>query len=407
MMASALFLAACAQAARPVAPRDTSSPGAVTTAEPPGEFDPSRYHFTGTPPRGQAAPPLVPPAQAACTFSAVDWSGALRLDAGGEVFAEVSSANQVTVLVPGGDASQGAFVEVHAPGLLLKGRVVASDVALGFRRSTLLGGYVWTHSANALTWKRASAKGVELELDVGPRVRPLRGLPTTKRTCEELTLEVESAGAFDPRVALGRGQPLREAEWVGHENVPLSLSPAGSPIAELDTRPERDDAESDTDDVEPESDDVERERALVIEVRRGSWRVLYALENVVVMGWVPASALERETVEEVELLDLSVPSAPWSPTSPFGGDDPTRGAASSEPESPRRCAWNALLTVELGGEKRQVGAIASGIPLILGAEQEGLREVTFEHPSLSSTAARFWVAERLLYPCPDRGESDG
>ncbi len=204
------------------------------------------------------------------------------------------------------------------------------------------------------------------------RARPgTTGSPAARTADHQARLRRADAGSGEHRCVrfpVVLGQPLREAEDRPGQCAP-SLTPAGSPIAELDTRPERDDAESESDEVEPESDEVELvrdevelERAVVIESRRGFRRILYVLENAVVMGWVPASALRRETVDDVELFDRSVPNAEWGPTSPFGGDDPTRGAESSEPELPRRCAWNAPLTVEIGGEKRQLGAIARWYP---------------------------------------------
>jgi hypothetical protein len=305
-----------------------------------------------------------------------------------EVFAEVF-ATRGAVLLPEGNASQGAFVEVEAAGLVLRGRIVATDLAVGLRRSSLLGGYLWTQDTTALTWKRASDAEVELELEPGPRVRPVRGLPTVVRQCDELTLETESAGAFEVERALPRGPAAWETEWIGDERVPLSLTPGASPVAYLNTR--------------SESEDDPPESAIVIEKRRTSQRVLYGIEAGVVMGWVPAAAL-RPAAESVELesgfLFFGDPNAP---TAPFGVDDPTRLPEPGEPERPRApsCVWNAPLTVEAGGMRRQVGAIASGIPLDLGAERDGVREVTFEHPSVtSSPQVKFQVPERLLYPCP-------
>jgi hypothetical protein len=202
-----------------------------------------------------------------------------------------------------------------------------------------------------------------------------------------LTLETESAGAFEIETVLPRRQLVGETEWTGDERVPLSLTPSGPPVAYLDTRAESDDS---------------KERAIVIEKRRATRRVLYEIEHGVVMGWVPAAAL-RSIEAGVEaawgLLFLGDPNAP---TAPFGADDPTRLPELGEPEpsTPLPCAWNAPLTVEASGTRRQVGVIASGIPLVLGAEQDGQREVMFEHPRVGwHPTARFWVPEHLLYPC--------
>jgi hypothetical protein len=272
---------------------------------------------------------------------------------------------------------------------------VPADLALGLRRSTLFGGYAWTRQGKALEWIRATEAGVELELHPGPAVRPSRELPTAVLPCAELTLETETAAEFEIGVLLSRRNPVWETEWRGDERVPLSLTPEAAPIAELDTR--------------PATGDAEPERAIVIGSRRGFRRILYVLEDAVMMGWVPVSALRRGTSPtEVELLNLWAPSPDWLPISPFGVDDPTRLRESeSESSPPRPCAWNAPLSVEMAGVRRQVGTIASGIPLVLGSAHEGMREVTFEHPSVTSlpSAARFWVPERLLYPCAGQASS--
>jgi hypothetical protein len=382
---SALFFVACAHATE--RPASNAPSPALPLPDPPNDFDPVRYGVREGLARSRDAAALDARHRPVCSLRAVHWSASLRLAPEAEVFSEVFDTRG-GVQLPEGDANQGAFAEVEAAGLVLEGHIAAGDLALGLRSSSLLGGYVWTHGTTGLSWKRATEAGVELELDPGRRVRSVRGLPRVVRRCEELTLDTASAGAFEIETVLPGRQAVWETEWVGDERVPLSLTSGGSPVAYLDTR--------------AEIPDDPPERAIVIEKRRTTRRVLYAIENAVVMGWVPAGAL-RSVGESVDkalalLLFLGDPNAP---TSPFGADDPTRLPDLGETEpSPPRCAWNAPLTVEVSGVRRRVGVIASGIPLVLGAERDGLRQVTFEHPSVTvHPTAKFWVSERLLYPC--------
>jgi len=164
------------------------------------------------------------------------------------------------------------------------------------------------------------------------------------------------------------------------------------PLAFLDTRATCVSEDTEVDCEVPEPDEV-----LVLERRANSSRVAYQVETVWVVGWVPDDALRMpfERVDTAELMLFGTPLWP-EPVQPFGDGDPTlaRGDAKT------LCAWNAPLAAEVSGVVRTVGTIASGIPLVAGAQGQGWREVVLEHPALSfAEGARLWVPERLLYPC--------
>ena len=64
---------------------------------------------------------------------------------------------------------------------------------------------------------------------------------------------------------------------------------------------------------------------------------------------------------------------------------------------------NQPIAIEVGGDSRTVGTLASGIPLLPLVTRDGWREVQFSHPALTlSKSATAWVPDRLLYPCTPR-----
>jgi hypothetical protein len=202
-------------------------------------------------------------------------------------------------------------------------------------------------------------------------------------------LEVEGNDQDLSRALHAGRKSVLQTRWRGAARVPLSRAPGQPAVAFLDTRAE---CLAEAEDCEK----AETEEVVVLEQRGHSLRVAYALETVVVVGWVPETALQAP-LERVNADALDLAGDPNAPVEAFGTNDPTRRLPGDEKP---RCAWNAPLAVESSGVMRVVGTVASAMPLLVRAARSGWREVVLQHPALSLTkGARLWVPERLLYPC--------
>jgi hypothetical protein len=397
---SALFVSVglltlgCAPQPKPArAPAPSAQAALLPDPDPLSDFEPQRYRAFSEVPPAPIQPALDDRTSVACRWVASAWSVPLSITAQTGKFATVSDGRAVQVTIPEGDSAAGASVRFELVGLRLNLLVVAEGLELHLTTPKRFGGYIWSRAQTPLSWVRASHGRVAYELRLPSRVTPVGVPPRGEAACRELVLE----GPDDEQElsdALREGRTfVWQARWRGAERVPLSLAAGQPAVAFLDTRAECLLEAEECGDAQP--DDV------IVFERRGQFlRIAYLLETGVVVGWVPQSALQ-EPLTRVGSDVFTLPTAPWGgPTDLFGANDPTRPPNGDEKPF---CAWNAPLAVEISGATRTAGTVASAIPLLLRARRDGWREVELQHPALFITSGtRFWVPERLLYPCEAR-----
>ena len=294
-------------------------------------------------------PPPAEPAGAACVLGGawpVDQPHELRFRRGGRTFATINHVERAELSL--GEDPASPFVELRAPHLRLWGTVVADQLELHPARPLLVDGYLAPGPGARLRWLGAAAEPVPIEVLLPPFARPVAPARGDLR-CADLALEERS---FEPRAAIDAPDG-EEMMLVEKRPVPLSREPDGPTAAELTF----DEAGS------PIVEVIERrgDRARVV-VHHGS---LNPAENVLLVGWVPASALTAHSHG-------------------FGGSWGSGGAAGSAPlPRPREgwrvvtCAREVPLVVELEGERHLVGAAAAGVGLELppGSDAAGERLV--------------------------------
>lgn len=304
-------------------------------------------------------------------------------------FAELVGAYDAVIALPDGPAECGAFGSFELRGLHIDAVVARSDVVFGLKRSTQVAGYVWTREPPSLRWTHARAGRIGFEVVLDSRVRAVRGSPTGEARCAELTLESDADVDYSVLEAWLRSKTLRASEWRGDARVPLAVTAGGPPVAELDTHPA-------PDQEAPES-------VYVLESRARFRRVLYPLDSVTVVGWVPAETVILGS-ERSDIAELTQVSSPWEvPLEPPDAGDPSHALPTADPSV---CAWNAPLAVESGAQVYRVGRLASAVPLVLGARRAGFAYVSFDQPALSyeATQVKFLVPESSLYSCGGRDD---
>ena len=345
---------------------------------------------------------MAQPVDVACSFATSTWHGALHLTSDSEAIADVHCAEDARIEIPEGDADRGAFISFKAVGMDLSGITKASDVSIQLKQPKLLGGYAWTRLDTEFQWVQASHGRITLKLSLDPRVRPTAGALTVECSCNDVTMNLAEVANYDERSNITSRKTVLETAWVGEPSVPLSLKPGGPPVALLDTRPENGETEPDS--------------VVILDASGTYRRIVHSLDSVVLIGWVPTSALRRH-LERVDWssIGLLYTTAPWSIETalyapPGVATDPTQALARTQ--IPRGtapvCAWNSPFIAESQGVMRSLGTLASAIPLIASGRRGGLREVALHHPDLTTSAsARFWVPEQMLYPCDNSDPTDG
>lgn len=396
--AATLLLMACSArqpTARPRAAAPVAAP--IVDVAPLADFEPERYRAFDVV-TSPLPPPVEPARDAACRFGSADWSGELHVAADLPAFVRVWNAYHVSVVIPAGDAAQGAGFEGEVLGVQLRARVPAAELELWSKRPRLFGGYYGVLPGRAvMIWESARRGLLALRPRVDPRVTPAQAMTPVKVRCEELSLEPTGDGELDMGVWLGAPRTFFDTRWRGQRRVPLSLRPGAAPAAFLDTRPESE-RTSENEDTESESGELQPESVSILASAGSQRRIAYWVQSAVVIGWVASDALEPALEPGSPWPTSSSFGDPNAPIEPFGSDDPTRARAPDERES--SCAWSSPLALETAGVWRSVGTLTSGIPLSVGARRDGLREVRLAHPALSFDAdARLWVPESSLYPC--------
>lgn len=311
-------------------------------------------------------PPPVEPAAVACVITGTwpfDQPRELRFRRGGRTFATMNHIEAAALSLGGEPASP--FVELRSGHARLWGVVVADQLLLHPAHPMLLDGYLAPGPTAVLRWLGAEREPAAVEVQVPDFVKP-SSPPRADLRCSDLAIDEKE---FEAREAIeaADGEPMM---LVDKKPIPLSREPGGPTAAVIEF-------------ADAGSPSVE-----VIE-RRGEWARVVVLhsslnpaENVLVVGWVAASAV-----------------APHSHG--FGGSWGQAGDGSGP--LPRRrtdrqlvtCPHEVPLVVELEGEQHLVGAVASGVglevPAGAGTAVHGLVEI-----ALRSRQVEFADEVRLL-----------
>jgi hypothetical protein len=315
--------------------------------------------------------PLAPAARGACVLRGawtIDQPRALRL-ADGKLFATARNVQRAELVL--GEAPQ-AFVELASAPVRLWGFVEARAVTLHPATPFVVAGYAAPGPSAALRWLATRDQVVSFEVALPAHIKARRP-PRGERPCAELA--IDASAHFDPRTAI-EADTASTAALPAKVAIPLALEPGRAPIATLRS-PES----------EPRVDVLERrgEQARVAVLVDS----LNPLDNVVVVGWVPASRLRPHTHG-------------------FGG---SWGTGGGEPPArrlpPRRdtrfvtCSGEVPLVVELGAAQHLVGALAAGVVIEILPDPRGdLAEVRVAAANVElAPGARLLAKQAVLAGC--------
>jgi hypothetical protein len=269
----------------------------------------------------------------------------LRFRRGGRTFATVNHVDHAALEL--GEDPASPFVELRSRDARLWGVVVADRLLIHPARPLLLDGYLAPGPTGILRWAGARSEPAAVEVRVPGFVEP-SSPPHDEVRCSDLSIDEVT---FDPRAAIDapQGQPM---VLRGGKAIPLSREPTGPPAAELRF------ADSSGTGVEVIERSGDRAR---IAIPHGN---LDPAEDVLVVGWVPASSLLQQATG-------------------FGGSWGSAGERSGSLPPPRKdlelvsCPREVPLVAELEGEQHLVGAVNPGVPLEIppGAAAAGRRLV--------------------------------
>lgn len=306
-------------------------PARAPQPAPPRPPPPSRRALPGY-------PPPVEPARSTCLLTGPwgpDQPHELRFRRGGRTFATIHQVERAALSL--GDDPASPFVELRSRQARLWGVVVADQLLIHPTRPLLLAGYLAPGPTAVLRWLGATSEPAPITLVVPDFLAPAAP-PKDEVSCGDLGL---ATAEFDPREAI-EAPAGTDMVLVDGRPIPLSREPSGPPVAQLDTKT-----------GSPMIEVIERrgDRARIVAHDSS----LNPAENVLVVGWVAASAVTKR------------PSG-------FGGSWGSAGDGTSA--LPRRrddlhmvtCPREIPLVVELEGERHLVGAVASGVRLEVPAD---------------------------------------
>lgn len=289
--------------------------------------------------------------------------GALALAPGGAPYAEVRGTANAEVTL--GDH---VYAALSTPAVRLAGYVDAARLRLHAARPFAVGELAVPGPKLALRFVAHAGGQVtfELPLPAFAGKQALRG----ERACDDLA--IDDRNRFDPREAI-EVTTVREAYLHAKRSIPLARAPGEPPAAQLRY------ADS------PHADVLE-ERGKLVRVAIAT-PSLNPAEDVLLVGWVPASALHTNAHGF---------GGSWA----TGGD---RGARRPPPRKDTRfvaCPDEIPLAVELGGERRTVGSVITGAVIEVLPGDEDLVAVRLPAaPVELAEGARWLVTPAALANC--------
>lgn len=350
----------------------TLSCGGGTATEPPSAVGPSASSPDASPLAAvDAAPPLPPepanvaaiaaPSTSVCSISGTSTEKlALRASPGAPVFAN-ASAPEATVRIL---STGGLFVEARTGGLTLTGYVDPDDAAVFHASHALAIGDAQTGLASGVLRVTSAADG-KLTATL-PTIADLAftgSPPSAAVSCADLTLGRPS---YDARASLPAIAPVGSVLQLRDVDVPFATTPAGPPVARL------------------------RHGAANVEVldRRGAQqRALVYLDDRLLVGWIPSTAIHSLTQKEQETLVLTA-----------------LGALSNSPQPPPAVHEDVLEQLQCHSPVRLVsdsprafaGSLAGDSVLRVLSKDAALERVSPAAPSRGGL-----VASTLLAPTRD------
>lgn len=324
------LLAGCGGASSPPPPVEVATVVVpASSASAPAPIETSAPIVAPPPPPPSADPPAFAlPSPAACELRSARWLGRgavseLRFRQGGPVFARVATGAARLVL-PVGVAAQGAGLELVDAGLTLRGQLDAASVGLYGTKVITFERFAAATGGSVLTWSHSTTSDVTVTLDSITGVKPAQTPLSATVACSALSLDRgrydTSARALDPRAT--RLAVLR----VG-ASIPLSVTPTGAAVAELNPRNEPDGF------------------VRISEVSGPRSRIFWSRREAMVFGWVLSADLHK-------------------PLGEYGfGSGSGSGAGfgrSVHPMDRVVCDKEIPVIAEAGGERMIVGNVAPG-----------------------------------------------
>lgn len=325
-------LGACAAAAispPPVAPAPPPATHAAHAVPHPAQAAPPEPHAARAP-ATRLAPGLARPANPACTWTTQAWSTSnnpLSLTPGGQPFAIVIGSPSATAVLPTGNPMRALWTRAADGGTRVTGwwraralyparALPVSSIAFVKPETPL---HVRTVEANAIAVDPPRANGLTLTT-----AGPLHAACTDVFPWP-VRFDVRRAAGVPTRpvpVKLGTGR-----------DIPLRAAPKGPRLGTFHSK-----------------DATYAER---FAKRDGQDHVVFDAGNLLVVAWVPSSALTAgETYGSIDTL----------------------GHGAGEVESTLHCVRELPLLVELGGRTVQVGTVAARTPLHTAGQSSGLTD---------------------------------
>ncbi len=290
-------------------------------------------------------PATSEPAAIACTLRGAwepEQPRSLQLRPGGKVFGKLGTVKHAELALTGD--SRASFVELTGVEQRFWGYLPNAAVQIHAARPIVIAGFAIPGGTAVMHPRTATASGVSIELLLPAGVRAIK--PARQDVaCVDLTLDEPQ---LDARAAVAE-PTLEQAMLRGKQSIPLSLAPAGKPVAQLTYK-------TDTRLVD------------VIERRGAMARVVVLVnslnprDNVTLVGWVPAAALGPH--------DRGFGGS-WG----TGGQPATRKRR-RDPTAPRvTCTHEVPLVADVAGDRALVGAILPKVVIEVGATRGELVEV--------------------------------
>jgi hypothetical protein len=268
------------------------------------------------------------------------------------------------LLLPEGDASQGAYVALEVDVGRIEGRVRADDVWLYPHSPIAISGFVVPHERERLLWRRGDRNGLIVEYDVRDAEVDARRPPLRARVaCEDVGTSVGHFQVDDAIPSLSQTE-----ETAAMSGTPIALAPAGPVVAQL----------------APEGGVA----AVAVRGRsRGYALVVWKRAANTVFGWVPVSSLA--SVNGITLGNFGTVGR-------GAGSGTGQGWSTLEA---RTCAQPMPLVVDNNGRRATVGLLNGGIPMDVVARRGDYAAIRFASHSLSGLGADWLVPTALLDLC--------
>jgi hypothetical protein len=332
-----------------------------------------------------APPPIEPPAAIACTLRASRWPTEevedstkgrqfLRFGPGMAPFARLFHGTDARLHIPVEGANAGALVELDANGVLVRGRIDAKELPLYPASAfTVADVFVPNHERRML-FRSARPGFLTVALEPMPHIRGRHGDLTAERACTDLSLGavlLEQA-AIDTALRAPKSASRPATDWLRPGRVPLAPAPGAEAAVEIDV-------------VEPPDDTLLVHPVRLLAVERDHARIAAQTFGGTLVGWVPRAQLRRVSRQYVDLSHdcfTSVINAPRT-----DGHFVT-------------CPRSIPLFAEVGGERRMIGTIRSGVAVEPTLPRSPYTQVAFRDAGITEAeGASFLVHTADLTSC--------